>query len=126
MKRGKILLIDDDDRFIEVMQEFMDMEGFEFSGVALPLNIDYVVTEFQPDLIILDYRLNGCSSEEICLTIRENPLTASIPIIMLSAYPENQIPLSRLPVNTFIPKPIDLWSFSKTLEQLLKNTGWHN
>ncbi|MDZ4816878.1 MAG: response regulator [Verrucomicrobiota bacterium] len=43
------------------------------------------VNDFSPDLILLDYILPDFKGDEICLRLLQNPLTASIPVVLMSS-----------------------------------------
>jgi CheY-like chemotaxis protein len=46
-------------------------------------------SELLPDLIILDYRLPDMHGAEICRRVRANPATAAIPILVVTASPQD-------------------------------------
>lgn len=61
----------------------------------------------RPDLIILDYQLSSTSTGEIIATLRSNPATSGIPIIILSSAWREQDVLESLEsgINDFMTKP---------------------
>ena len=62
-----------------------------------------------PDLILLDLMLPDMTGYEICNKIRKDPLTRSIPIIMLTGMGETgRIAGLELGANDYITKPFDL------------------
>lgn len=84
-------MVVDDDAFIRRPLTFMlQQEGFEPS-VATDGNdcLDRVVGE-QPDLIILDVMMPGRDGFDVCRTLKADPRTAEIPVILLSAKGQEQ------------------------------------
>jgi CheY-like chemotaxis protein len=45
-----------------------------------------LIEKFNPDLIILDYILNGINGGELCHQVKHNSKTSLIPVIIYSAY----------------------------------------
>jgi two-component system alkaline phosphatase synthesis response regulator PhoP len=81
----KILVVDDEKDLVDLISYNLEKDGFEvfkaFNGEkALEL-----VKSGSPDLVILDLMLPGIQGMEVCKFIRNNPATASLPIIMVTA-----------------------------------------
>jgi CheY-like chemotaxis protein len=69
-------------------------EGLRFSGVralTVPTGRDALrrAEELTPDLIILDYRLPDVHGRELCRQLRANPETRPIPILVVTASPQD-------------------------------------
>lgn len=83
--RKRVLIIDDEKDIVDLIAYNLNKEGFEtlyaYDG-EIALNL---ASTKKPNLIILDLMLPGITGLEICKLIRKNPLTESIPIIMLTA-----------------------------------------
>jgi len=63
----------------------------------------------RPDMVILDIMIPGVDGIEICRTIKSNPATAGIPVLMMSSMPENirmKFGILELPGDGFVQKPI--------------------
>lgn len=83
-----VLAVDDRPENLNLIAEILGPQGFE---VATALNgpeaLDFLRTE-QPDLILLDVIMPGLDGLEVCRRIKEDPLTAAIPVIFLTAKTE--------------------------------------
>lgn len=80
-----VLVVEDEGAQREVLKYNLEAEGF---AVVMAENGDealLLVTEEEPDLIVLDWMLPNVSGIEICRRIKADPATRPIPIIMLSA-----------------------------------------
>ncbi|MCD8534423.1 MAG: response regulator [Verrucomicrobia bacterium] len=66
-----------------------------------------VVAKHSPDLIILDITMPDMTGLEVLKTLRANPVTASIPVVMLTAESANKTveEADRLSVSGYIAKP---------------------
>ena len=82
---GLILVVDDTPANLEVISEALTDAGYE---VAAALSGDRALKQIQrraPDLILLDIQMPGIDGFETCRQLKENPKTAAIPIIFMTA-----------------------------------------
>src|SRR5690242_11563334 len=105
VKNKKILIIDDDNDILDVMNEALTYEGYEVKGLPKTDNIFPEILQYQPDLVILDYILNGVNGGELCHQIKINRFTQRLPVILMSAYPRVLQSLGDYGCNVFIAKP---------------------
>jgi CheY-like chemotaxis protein len=70
------------------------------------------------DLIILDVRMPEMNGFEAAAIFKNNPPTNTIPIVMLSAYADEN-PSQHVPVERFLSKPFDLTDLLAQVEGLL-------
>ena len=85
MKREKILVVEDEGDILEVVQYNLAREGFKVVSVRDGEQGLARVRRDAPDLVILDLMLPGMDGVEICRRIKQDPITAGIPVIMLTA-----------------------------------------
>lgn len=81
----KILVIDDEFGILEVIQAYLEKEGYEVYTSANGKQGYLLFEQVKPDFLILDLMLPDMSGEEICEKIREK---SDIPILMLTAKKE--------------------------------------
>ena len=83
---GKKILIADDEPNIVVSLEFlMKQSGYDVRVATDGEDALHAVSEFKPDLILLDVMMPRLSGYDVCQKVRENPAWAGVRIIMLSA-----------------------------------------
>ena len=77
-------------------------------------------TRKQPNLVLLDMRLPKLSGLDVLTSVRANPLTAMVPVVMLTSSSEvSDIAAAyRLGANGFVRKPVDFGTFSEKLNCL--------
>lgn len=78
----KILLVDDEKRIIEVLEAYLEREGFEIHCADNGIDALKKAKTINPDLIILDLMLPDISGEEVCRLVRKE---SDVPILMLTA-----------------------------------------
>ncbi len=84
--------------------------------------LDQITKEPLPNLILLDLKLPDIDGYEICKKIRENPLTTSIPIIVITGVDEigSKIKMIETGADDYINKPFDVRELKVRINRLLK------
>ncbi|HCX86920.1 MAG TPA: DNA-binding response regulator, partial [Gammaproteobacteria bacterium] len=81
--RRKLILIVDDEREIRnLVQRYLDREGFAVIGAGDGAEMQDVLSKRLPDLVIMDIRLPGDDGVSLTRQLRS---TSRIPIIMLTS-----------------------------------------
>lgn len=104
----KILLIEDDTSICDMTKMNLNMNGFSqvFCATSGEEGLA-AATQLLPDLILLDIMLPGIDGLTVCRNLKNNPLLADIPIIMLTAKgEENDIVLGlEMGADDYVTKP---------------------
>jgi len=89
MKQGlTVYIIEDDPDISAIMEDNLKREGYKVKTYADGSKGYDAVVAKKPDLVILDLNLPGMSGIEVCKYLRNDEVTADIPIIMLTARSE--------------------------------------
>ena len=96
----KIYIIDDDRDIVESMSMVLKANGYEVAAQYNDENVIENVSQYNPDLIILDVMFpeNNSIGFEIARDLKKNNKLTNIPIIMLSAVNERGIYWDDLPI----------------------------
>ena len=89
MKKGKILVVDDEVYIVHILDFSLGMEGYE---VVTALDGEEALAkslEHKPDLIVLDIMMPKMDGYEVCKRLKAEASTRSIPVILLSAKGRN-------------------------------------
>lgn len=78
----KILLVDDEKRITEVLEAYLEREGYEIFTADNGIDALKKVKTLNPDLMVLDLMLPDISGEEVCRLVRKE---SDLPIMMLTA-----------------------------------------
>jgi diguanylate cyclase (GGDEF)-like protein/PAS domain S-box-containing protein len=118
-----ILIVDDDVKNRRLLEMLLKPEGYATISVADGPAALAAVLDNQVDLILLDVMMPGISGYVVAETLKANPLTRSIPIIMLTARVDRETRLAALAsgVEDFLSKPVDrseLWLRVRNLLRL--------
>lgn len=107
---AKILVVDDNTIGREVLCTALEQEGYEVTGAANGLEALQLADKLLPDLVLLDVMMPGIDGFQVCRSLRENPILAEVPVIMITALATAEARLSGIEAGAddFIAKPIDL------------------
>jgi two-component system phosphate regulon response regulator PhoB len=83
--KPRILLVEDDQALVELLTFNFRRSEFEVDATADGEEALLMARETTPDLVILDWMIEGVSGIEVCRRLRRLPETANVPIIMLTA-----------------------------------------
>ena len=102
----KILLVDDDPNIRQLVDLYLEKEGFE---VCMAARGDEALEKFHsasPNLILLDVMLPGMDGWQVCREIRK---TSNVPIIMLTAKDEtfDKVLGLELGADDYVVKPFE-------------------
>jgi two-component system phosphate regulon response regulator PhoB len=80
-----LLLVEDDRALADLLLWHFGREGYDIVRTADGEEALLLAEERTPDLVILDWMIEGISGIEVCRRLRRRPGTAHVPIIMLTA-----------------------------------------
>jgi two-component system, OmpR family, alkaline phosphatase synthesis response regulator PhoP len=107
MSPHTVLVVDDDPEILDFLEVALQERGYKVL-VAIDGDALDAAQESQPDLILLDLMMPGMDGIEVSRRLREDPATASIPIVVMSANERLRNPSIALPVDGRLPKPFEL------------------
>lgn len=85
LNAAKLLLVEDDPALSELLEYRFANEGYDVRTTADGDEALLMASEETPDLVILDWMIEGTSGIEVCRRLRRDKETAHVPIIMLTA-----------------------------------------
>jgi len=115
----RVLVVDDDPTLAEVVERYLEREGFEVvlatdgaSGLALALDT-------LPDLVVLDLMLPVMDGLEVCRRLRQ---AAPIPVVMLTARGEenDRIAGLELGADDYVTKPFSPRELTARIKAVLR------
>ena len=85
MAREKIAIIEDEPDILEVIAHNLKREGYRVAECRDGGEAVQLIRVESPSLVLLDLMLPGMDGLEICRTLKQDSLTRSIPVIMVTA-----------------------------------------
>ncbi len=121
----KILIVDDEKDIADLIAYNLEREGFRTMKVLDGGEALAAVKSMVPDLIILDLMLPGINGLDLCRIIRDNPATALVPIIMLTAKADviDKIIGLEIGADDYVTKPFSVKELVTRVRTVLRRIG---
>lgn len=119
--KKKVLVIDDDADTLDVMEQALIYEGFVVKTSNTADDLPALISSYNPDVLMIDYLLNGINGGEICHQVKTKPETCELPVIIVSAYPRVLLSLGDYGCDKFIAKPFDLDNLVGSIKNVLSS-----
>jgi putative two-component system response regulator len=125
--RGRILLVDDDERNLRLLEAHLKPEGYELMKACDGIEALEVAQRTPPDLILLDAMMPRMTGFDACRRLKQESSTGLIPIILVTSLSGRDHKLRGIEAGAddFLTKPIDrtqLLARSKALLRMKRNT----
>lgn len=107
-QRFRVLFIDDARVQLVLYKAVMEKVGVEVRVIADPLQALEAIEEFQPDVVVTDLYMQGCSGQELATLLRQDESFADTALLFLSSETdlERQIEALNLGGDDFLLKPV--------------------
>ncbi|MFT3680760.1 MAG: response regulator [Ferruginibacter sp.] len=120
---SKILVVDDSSDLLELFAFIFQTKGFEVKTAASRAKLEQELFSFNPDLILLDVKLQFDMGNKICREIKDDPASAHIPVILISANRELLQDYKDYKADDFIEKPFEMDQLIATITKYLPATA---
>jgi CheY-like chemotaxis protein len=121
-KQSRILIVDDDVTIQEYLKTILGGLFTQVEVVSDGFEAGIKVMEFKPHLIILDLFMPRSDGFQVCKSIKENPATSRIKILVMTGHgtTENRDKAFLLGADAFLSKPSSMKEIISQVERLLK------
>ena len=123
MDRKRILLIDDEKEFCQLVKTHLELAGGleVFTATSGKDGLE-AARHFKPDLVLLDIIMpGGMDGFEVLKTLKKDAKTISIPVVMLTVMQDDasKIEATQLYDEDYITKPVKLKDLKTKVEKVL-------
>jgi two-component system cell cycle response regulator len=107
--QGTLLIVDDEPGGREALEGLLLNQGYRLAFASGGQEAVDLISELLPDLILLDVMMPGMDGFAVCRHLRANPLTAEIPVLLVTALDDRETRLEGISAGAddFISKPYD-------------------
>jgi len=117
----QILLVDDTELFLDLEKSYLNRESFKVETARSGPEALAAIRSNRPTLVILDLLMPGMDGDEVCRKIKSDPLTNTIPIIMVSSDqdPELRERCLNAGCDAFVRKPLKKGELLEAIEKTI-------
>jgi DNA-binding response OmpR family regulator len=118
----QILLVEDDPDIRITLEQNLEDAGYVVSAAATAEDALRLALASTPDLVLLDLMLPDRPGAEVCQTLRANPATRAVPVIMVTARSseDDRIAGFEQGADDYIGKPFSMRELMLRIEVVLK------
>jgi DNA-binding response OmpR family regulator len=123
--KAKILIVEDEPDIAELVSYNLKKEGYETTCAADGEEALRLVRKSSFDMLVLDLMLPGIQGLDLCRIIRNDPASARLPIIMLTAKAEESDRVLGLETGAddYLPKPFGTKELIARVRALLRRSS---
>lgn len=111
------MIADDDAGIVDAVEMLLDYKGYRVTTATE--NTLQRITEELPDVLLLDIWMSGEDGIEVCRSLKSNPITRKIPIIMISASKDIEKSALTAGADDFLAKPFEMNVLLDKIERFL-------
>ena len=122
-----ILVVDDLPQNVRLLEAVLSPKGFRVAKASSGEEALDVLSQEHPDLVLLDILMPGMDGYEVCRRIRQDPGTAFLPVIMMTASGEEQkLRAIESGADDFVNKPFDQAELLARVRSLVRVKRYHD
>jgi two-component system phosphate regulon response regulator PhoB len=102
---ARVLVIDDDVDLVEACRLVLEDAGHTVEAVTDASLAAALAAAWHPDVMLLDWVLEGLTGDEVLRAFKENPSLAELPVIVMSALEAGDLRAQATLADDYLPKP---------------------
>jgi two-component system response regulator MprA len=115
-----ILVVDDSSCFRTLMMHVLDFMGYEVVTAEDGADAIEKLADMRPTMVLMDVEMPELGGLAACRRIKGNPMTAAIPILMVSGNPDAAISAIDAGADDFLAKPFSLDTLTSRLRTIVE------
>lgn len=119
---ASILVVDDDPEIVSMLSTRLTARGYKVSSAGDGHRALELAKRERPDLVLLDVMMPGKSGWEVARALKQDPVTQSIKIVMVTAIGAqvNEITSPLYGADAHVDKPFEFEKLEKVISGLVK------
>jgi two-component system phosphate regulon response regulator OmpR len=118
----RLVIVDDEPELRTIVREYLARYGFAVAAAAGGAELDAIIAQGMPDLVILDVNMPGENGFAIARRLRAK---GDVPFLMLTAADDvvDRVVGLELGADDYVSKPFDLRELRARVESILRRAG---
>ena len=119
--KTRVMLVEDNQMNSRLVEYVMERDGFEITIIASAEEAVQAAADNPPDIILMDIQLPGMDGLEATRRLKQNPLTAKIPVVAITAHAMrgDEEMVRSVGCEGYISKPINTRELANTVRKFL-------
>ena len=117
MGRAHVLVVEDEPDIANVLTDLLSTSGYEVTTTDSVFGAAALVRQLNPCAILLDLGLPFRPGTTLLAELKEDPRTADVPVLIISALPETLTEERRAQATAVLTKPVDLTTLLDTIQR---------
>ena len=105
-RRGRVLVVDDEDLVRIVLSRKLELHGFEVLLARDGLEALEVAQLAIPDVVLTDLNMPRCNGERLCMDLKARPAMAGIPVVIMTGGPTDEARMQAAGCAAVLYKPL--------------------
>jgi len=120
---ASILVVDDDPEIVSMLSTRLTARGYKVSSAGDGHRALELAKRERPDVVLLDVMMPGKSGWEVARALKQDPVTQSIKIVMVTAIGAqvNEITSPLYGADAHVDKPFEFEKLEKIISGLVKS-----
>ena len=125
MGSNRVLLVEDEMDIREMLTFTLERSGFKVIAAETAEQALRILDGPLPNLVVIDWMLPGISGVDLARRLRRDPLTAELPLLMLTARGEESDKLKSFDagIDDYVTKPFSPRELTARIKALLRRSG---
>jgi excisionase family DNA binding protein len=122
---NRILVVDDEVEFAQLVADFLTMKGYEVATAESGFTGGLALARFRPDLLVVDLMMPDIDGFAVLQTIRSNRETRELPVIACTGWRDDDLGrrLDEAGFDGVIEKPVKLEHLAELIAGRLRSAG---
>jgi DNA-binding response OmpR family regulator len=119
----KVLIVDDDNDLLEMVSLILQTHGMEVLSLNDHTDFFTALSNYKPDLVVLDIYLNDADGRELCRQLKKTEEFSGTPVLLYSAGHISPSSIEDCQANDFLQKSFNISVLLNRIHQQVPQPG---